>query len=84
MYCIFRVNVSWNEAAAQCEHINGHLPFFKTYSYDNFPHLNERLDYLNAMEMIQVVSGHQRLGDITFIGLDRKVCSPVISVLKPY
>ena len=72
-FFLSRIDVSWNEAAAQCENIGGHLPFFKRYAYEIIPQFNQRFEYIDALGPMEILSGRKGFGDITFIGLNRKV-----------
>ena len=67
----YRVTISWNDAARQCEQIGAHLPFFKRYGPDTLPHKTQMQQYaeLQLREWDRSIG----LGDITFIGVMRKV-----------
>ena len=68
----YRMNLSWNEGAALCANLSAHLPFYKGYAYETFPHLEEAHGYMTAM-LMKIFTGKQKFGDITFVGLHRKV-----------
>ena len=70
-----RANISWNEAAAWCANVSGHLPFLRKYHYETASALYDRYEYLSAIGLMEITSGKIGFGDITFTGLSRKVCS---------
>ena len=73
IFVIYRVNISWNEAAAQCKGIGGHLPFMKRYLYESNSHDIDYGGYVGAMGIMAVATGEQGFGDMTFMGLVRQV-----------
>ena len=68
-----RANISWNEAAAWCANVSGHLPFLRKYHYGATSVLDDQFEYVSAIGPIDITSGKIGFGDITFIGLSRKV-----------
>ena len=73
----YRVTISWNDAARQCEQIGAHLPFFKRYGPDTLQHRTQMQQYaeLQLREWDRAIG----LGDITFIGVMRKVINQSIN-----
>ena len=55
----------------ECERLGAHLPFFKRYGYYVFPHDIQATAYEGVLG-VKTVEG-TGFGDITFIGLNRKV-----------
>ena len=74
-----RANISWNEAAAWCANVSGHLPFLRKYHYETDSALNDHYEYLSAFDETEITSGKIGFGDITFIGLSRKVSKQILS-----
>ena len=68
-----RANMSWNEAAAQCANVSGHLPFLRKYHYESASASDDQYEYSLAIGHVELMSGKIGFGDITFIGLSRKV-----------